>query len=573
MTQIIIGKTKNGPIGFDLDTLLRTRALVQGNSGAGKSWIIRKLAEQLFGKVQVIILDREGEFATLREKFGYVLVGKGGETPADCRSAGMVAHKLLELKASAVCDLYEMKESERHRWVKLFLDAMIDSPKALWHPVVIIVDEIHSFCPEKGESEAADSIIGIATRGRKRGFCLIGATQRLGKFRKDAAAELMNILVGMTFIDIDRERAADALGIPRADRQKFFDDIKVTEPGNFWALGRAISKDRVLAKIGPVQTTHAELGSSKHAAGPPPTPDKVKELLPKLADLPKAAEERAKTEVDLRTEIRSLKAQLAARPKETVQKIETKVERVEVPVLKDGQVKELTTIADKINHAMDKAREVVANLNTALAKKPATAAVTVRRGEVPNIPNKAHGVPPGPKNLSPSLHVTPEDNGQILELDKAERAILSVLAQYPEGCEIGKLALLSGYRVSGGFRNALSSLRTWKLMVGGNTEIMTITEAGTALIGDRYTPLPQGPRLIEYWLNHRSFGKCEKEALKALVERPEGLTIEDLAAQTGYEVSGGFRNALSTLRTAGVVTGKNTGVMKACDELLQAITA
>ncbi|MFI5110140.1 MAG: helicase HerA domain-containing protein [Terriglobales bacterium] len=175
---IVIGRHAGKNVTLDLDVLfLRGRMLIQANSGKGKSWLLRRLAEQLFGKVQEIIIDPEGEFATLREKYGFVLVGKGGETPADPRSAALVAHKLLELRASAVCDLYEMKPFARHEWVQRFLDAMIDAPKALWHPCVVMVDEAHVYCPEKGagESLAADSMIGLATRGRKRGFCL-GAT-------------------------------------------------------------------------------------------------------------------------------------------------------------------------------------------------------------------------------------------------------------------------------------------------------------------------------------------------------------------------------------------------------------
>jgi hypothetical protein len=95
------------------------------------------------------------------------VVGKGGETPADTRTAADVAEKLLELKASAICDLYEMKSAERHVWVAKFLDAMIEAPKKLWHPVIVIVDEAHLFCPEKGagDSEAKQSMIDLTTRG------------------------------------------------------------------------------------------------------------------------------------------------------------------------------------------------------------------------------------------------------------------------------------------------------------------------------------------------------------------------------------------------------------------------
>lgn len=116
VAHIILGRSKDGDIKLDLDKLLRTRLLIQANSGGGKSWLVRRIAEQLFGKIPVLIIDPEGEFATLREKFGFVLVGKGGETPADPRSAALVAHKLLELRASAVCDLYELKP-RRHRRV------------------------------------------------------------------------------------------------------------------------------------------------------------------------------------------------------------------------------------------------------------------------------------------------------------------------------------------------------------------------------------------------------------------------------------------------------------------------
>ena len=237
--KIAIGRADKKQVSFDLDVLLTTRLLIQANSGAGKSYLLRKLMEELFGHVQVIAIDPEGEFATLREKFDYVLVGKGGETPAHVSTAEELAHKLLELRASAVCDLYEMPALQRHTWAQRFLASLINAPKKLWHPVMIIVDEAHIFCPEKGagESEASDAMIDLATRGRKRGFCAVFATQRLGKLRKDAAAELQNVMIGGTFLDIDVKRAAETLGIPKGkDERDFAAHMKVVAPGTFIAL-------------------------------------------------------------------------------------------------------------------------------------------------------------------------------------------------------------------------------------------------------------------------------------------------------------------------------------------------
>src|SRR5438094_10539198 len=93
---------------IDLPTLIDTRLLVQANSGGGKSWLLRRLLEQSQGKVQQIVIDLEGEFATLREKYDYVLAGKDGDTPAEPRSAYLLAKRLLELNVSTIIDMYEL---------------------------------------------------------------------------------------------------------------------------------------------------------------------------------------------------------------------------------------------------------------------------------------------------------------------------------------------------------------------------------------------------------------------------------------------------------------------------------
>lgn len=367
MKNIILGKSGVKKISIDLQTLLRTRLLIQANSGGGKSWLIRRIAEQAFGKVQIIVIDPEGEFATLREKYGYVLVGNGGETPADPRSAGLVAEKLLELNASAVCDLFEAFRKNpqgRHTWVKNFCNALLDAPKKLWHPVLVIVDEFHKFVPEKGsgESEASEAVIGIGTAGRKRGYCLVGATQRLGKARKDVTAEMLNRLVGPTFEDVDLERAADLLSVTKSDRTKFFGEMRVLEPGNFYALGRAICKERMLVSIGNVETTHPEVGTTSYVAEPPAAPDKIKALLPKLADLPQAAEAKAKTEQELRAEITQLKRQLTTKPKEVAP---AKPEIIEKPVILNGELSKVRVIADQLESVSAK---FGAMLNTAVGE-------------------------------------------------------------------------------------------------------------------------------------------------------------------------------------------------------------
>src|SRR5439155_22756441 len=227
-------------------------------SGGGKSWLLRRILEQSHGKVQQIVIDLEGEFATLRERYDYVLAGKDGDTPADPRSAGLLAKKLLELNVSAIIDLYELHLQERKHFVRLFLESMINAPKTLWHPCLVVIDEAHKFCPEKEQSEASSAVIDLATLGRKRGYCAILATQRLSKLHKDAAAECNNKLIGRTNLDVDMKRASEELGFTSKDKMMA---LRHLEAGAFFAFGPAISQEVIKVTIGDVHTTHPKAGS------------------------------------------------------------------------------------------------------------------------------------------------------------------------------------------------------------------------------------------------------------------------------------------------------------------------
>jgi hypothetical protein len=294
-------------IHIDIPTLLRSRMLIQANSGGGKSWLIRRILEQSHGKVQQIVIDIEGEFPSLREKYDYIHVGKGGDIAADVRSAGLLAERLLELNASAILDLYELKHYDRIQYAKLFLDAMVNVRKELWHPCIVVIDEAHVFAPEKGESVALSSVIDICTRGRKRSFCAILATQRLSKLHKDAAAECNNKLIGRTGLDIDVKRAAEEIGFTLKDDQR---RLRQLRPGEFFAFGPAISNEVVSVTVGEVLTTHPDVGSSKKMIVVPPAPEKVQKMLSQLNDLPKEAEEKQKSLDNLKSENAVLKRKI-----------------------------------------------------------------------------------------------------------------------------------------------------------------------------------------------------------------------------------------------------------------------
>src|ERR1700749_4762024 len=86
---IEIGLTATGiSAAMDLEELLATRLLVQGNSGSGKSHLLRRLLEHSAPWVQHTIIDPEGDFVTLADNFGHLVIDAEDHTERGLQVAG-----------------------------------------------------------------------------------------------------------------------------------------------------------------------------------------------------------------------------------------------------------------------------------------------------------------------------------------------------------------------------------------------------------------------------------------------------------------------------------------------------
>ena len=587
MTEIKLGKD----IGIDLARLLETRLLITANSGAGKSFLIRKFLEESHGKAQQIILDLEGEFATLREKYEYILAGKDGDIQANTKSAELLARKILELGTSIIIDLYELKHQERIRFVKLFLDAMTNAPKELWHPVIVVIDETHIFAPEKGESEAMSAVVDLATRGRKRGFCAVLATQRLSKLHKDVAAECLNKLIGRSSLDIDMKRASEELGFTSKVQTLSLRDL---EPGEFYAFGPAISREVKKVKIGDVKTTHPKSGQRYAFEAPAPT-EKVKQILSKLTDLPKEAEKELHDKTQMIQRIRELEREIRTRPVQIDDKKielarqegynraknETSKEIVSMTsennkfkqLLQrsvDDMIKALSLVPDKQTPQKQTIWKHTVEANRELPYRQPTEKVnswsskpTLSRGNWDKSIPTQRGVEGTPTSESTEI-------GNA-EFGRCERAILKFLAMR-EGRFFSKtqVGALTNYSAnSGGFNNAISKLKQNGLVRMSNGQISINSERineTIEILGDEYSTPEQDS--LEEWVN--KLPMCTKKIYHLLLEnKTDEFTKEELGEQSGYQpTSGGFNNALSQLCTLGLAE-RNDGKIRFNQELLE----
>jgi uncharacterized protein len=249
------------PALLNLEELLATRLLVQGNSGSGKSHLLRRLLEQSAPFIQQAVIDPEGDFVTLAERFGHVVVD-AARAEADLQR---IAARVRQHRVSVVLNLEGLDSEAQMRCAAAFLGGLFEAERELWFPMLVAVDEAQLFAPAAaGEvsDEARKVSLGAMTnlmcRGRKRGLAGIIATQRLAKLAKNVAAEASNFLMGRTFLDIDMARAADLLGMERRQAEMFRD----LERGHFVALGPALARRPLPIRIGEVATS-ARSGSFK----------------------------------------------------------------------------------------------------------------------------------------------------------------------------------------------------------------------------------------------------------------------------------------------------------------------
>lgn len=603
MSKLTLGTwVDGGAVKLDLPRLLITRMLIQASSGGGKSWALRSLLERTAGLVQQLIVDPEGEFASLREKHDLVIVAAaGGDAAAHPRTAALLAQRLLENEASAVLDVSELKAHDRHAFVRLFFESLIDAPKNLRHPVLVVLDEAQMFVPEKGqgESEASAAVIDIATRGRKRGLCLVAATQRISMLHKGVAAELKNRMIGGTSLDVDVKRAAFDLGMPAKDALTL---LRALEPGHFFAFGPAFGQIEPREFLtGEVQTSHPKVGNRQNIAPPKPTAA-ILALLPTLADLPKEAEERARSIDDLKKELAAARRELTLvkkqQPAAPVVKGDPAAERRAA-----AQIAKLTALIEELMKftvtVTAKDFEGAAGIDVEGMRKAIEAAVGQsqklveismerRNKELKALQTEASrivtrvrklldsqevkidlevrktapfAVAPTPTQ-APSPRQRPKSNGasesglsapRQLILDKL--AWLESMDLYPAPKET--LAAVCGVSpTSGGYFNNLGALRSSGHIEYPQAGMVGFTDAGREAANP---PDSDGREVHEHWLDIVS--APQRAILAALIARhPNAMGKDELAGEIGVSsTSGGYFNNLGRLRTLGAIDYPSPG--------------
>lgn len=543
--------TEHQPIAIDLDKLIGDGLCIQANAGGGKSGAVRRLMETTYGGPQHIILDVEDEFYTLREKFDYLLAGgEGGDCPANLDNARILCRTILETGFSTIIQINTLPLLERREFIRLFLESLIDAPRSLWHPALIVLDETERYAPQREESSCLAAVVSVPDMGRKRGFTPIFSTKRLAKINKDATASINNWLIGRVAQSIDRVAAADALGFaPKSPEGR---GLLQLQNRQFWGFGPAITLQPTMMRIADIVTTSVRPGTAHVPT--PPTPARMKSILAKLdVETKKASEE---DPGKLRATIAELRKQISEKSNAPVIDNQA-IAKAKADGIAEGfeSLRAVTQndldavvaqLGKLVEHATDIHRDVIAvksNIGAVATLAKPTVPVAERKTPRPSKPlgNGAGSTPAGDTKKLPAMQRILSALGQMaaMGVTEAPKALIVFLADYTN-------------ERSTGFAEALGELRTLNWVEVASPGTLRLTQAGWA---NTTTVSPMTNAQIHAWVVEK-LGDVPGRMLQIVLEsHPQNIAVDRLCTLLNYTNvrSTGFAEALSRLKEIGFI--------------------
>jgi DNA helicase HerA-like ATPase len=102
------------------------------------------MLEESAALVQQVVIDPEGDFVTLAEPFGHVVVDGSAYDQAEIAK---LAARIRKHRASVILALDGLELEAQMRCAAVFLNTLFDAPRDEWYPALVVVDEAQMFAP------------------------------------------------------------------------------------------------------------------------------------------------------------------------------------------------------------------------------------------------------------------------------------------------------------------------------------------------------------------------------------------------------------------------------------------
>jgi len=583
-------------ISLPLDLVTQTAAIL-AKRRAGKSYTMRRIAEQLLkASQQIVIVDPKGDQWGIRssadgKKKGYpvvILGGEHGDVPLEPSAGELIAKLVVYDRVSIVLDLSSFRKHEIATFMTDFLESLyrLKAQEKYRTPTMLIIDEADAIAPQKpqpNEARMLGAAEDIVRRGGQRGLGCILVTQRSAVLNKNVLtqAEMLVVLRTIAPQDLSAMKAWIDVHGDVEEGKELLNSLPSLPIGDayFWSPGWPTSD-------GIFKRTHV-LPIETFDSGATPKPGERKIVPKKLADV----------------DLEALKGQMAETmqkakendPKELKKRIAELERQARIPITTTANTKAAAITAHLPQADWAKALEAAEKKGYETGAKNAETAwrkeaervrldgereVNRLRGilkkilgladpdntwkpsdvKIPNAPvfTKTHTIqlshPGGGGGKLPAPVRAVAQDGEPRPIQGgALRMLKTLVSRYPMEFTRPQLGTLSDVKHSGGsFGTYLSQLRQAGYLEEANGKLRA-TDAGIEYLGED-KPAPQTPEEVRDMWRAKLQGGARRmfEALEA--RYPDGYTREELGEAAQVAVSGGsFGTYLSQLRSNGLL--------------------
>lgn len=570
MTRIRLAEDLALPLDAATNTFL-----LFGKRGSGKTNTAVRFAEQLHhADVPFIAVDPVDVWYGVKSNRAgtgpglanvYVFGGQHADLPLEPTAGALLADTVVDHRISAVLSIKHLSGRDRGRLVGDFAKRLFQRNTL---PVHLFLEEAHEVAPQQpmsGEEEMLGHINRLVKLGRSSGIGVTAITQRPASLNKNITTQAEILVVHRLLGPQDVEAVRQWIKY-HGDNEGILGQLATLSLGDafLWAPDFPESKPIGLKRV---HFLHRETFDSsatpkageKRVEPKALAPVDVDKLRAKLA----ATIERAKAEdpKELRKRIaeleRTTKQKAAAAPATVKEKVVEK--RVEVAVLKEGQLARLEKVVERWSTAGEQVVTVGRELAQVLARLHRSS-----NGHAPQ-PAPARAVPisrPEPRAQARPRRTEPSES-----LSRPQQKLLDALAwlesintRPAKRSSVAFVAEVSSK--SSGFEKNVSTLSTLGLIRYPTGGMIELTDDGRA-IANPPDDAPTTEALQDAVL--RRLSRPQAELLRQLIAvYPESLPRAELGDRAGQsDTSSGFEKNVSTLRTLGLVEYPEQGSVAA----------
>lgn len=242
MVKLHIGKIGKEAFSINAQELVTGRTCVIGQSGSGKSYLVAVICEKLAeNNIGFCIVDTEGEYFSLKEKFQVLWVG-GDQADIDIEKANLkeLAKRVVKDNVPLILDISDV--IDERKVIEEFATHLYNIETKLRTPYLLIIEEADKFVPQSKDS--MKKLEEISRRGRKRGLGILLATQRPALVNKNVLSQCGNQFIGK----LTTENDLQAVNLFFASRKEL-EDLPKLEVGEFFLLGNLVSEKTKMKSI------------------------------------------------------------------------------------------------------------------------------------------------------------------------------------------------------------------------------------------------------------------------------------------------------------------------------------